>query len=111
MNKKIRELVWERDAGRCWHCGREDELVIHHRQNRGMGGSKLLDRPSNLVLLCSEYNILIESYLPAARESRNRGIKISREASPMHTPIRRFDNSEWLLDDWGKKHPVNPEPF
>ncbi len=45
--KKILKQVQGRDPY-CWHCGREDDLVPHHRINRGMGGSKLLDIPREL---------------------------------------------------------------
>lgn len=111
MRQKLRDLIWARDGGVCWHCGREDNLVIHHRANRGMGGSPAQDRASNCLLVCNEFNIQMESYLPAAREARDRGLKISREASPVHTPIRRFDNREFLLDDFGKIHEINEVEF
>lgn len=109
ISQTMRKLVGQRDEA-CWHCGRMDNLVYHHRQNRGSGGSKLLDRPSNLLLICAEYNISIESYLPHAREARDRGIKISRYDSPLHTPLERFDKRRFLLDDYGKAHEIT-EPF
>ena len=110
MNAKIRSLVWKRDNGQCWHCGTTEGLNVHHRANKGMGGSKLLDRYSNLILICNEFNVSMESYLPHAREARNRGIKISRDASPMSIPIVRFDSREFLLDDFGKVFEVT-QPF
>lgn len=110
MNVRLRSLVWKRDGGQCWHCGTEENLTVHHRVNRGMGGSKLLDRASNLLLICSEFNVSMESYLPDAREARNRGIKISREATPMTVPVVRFDSREFLLDDTGKLYEVT-KPF
>lgn len=110
MNARIRSLVFKRDGGMCWHCGTEEGLNVHHRANKGMGGSKLLDRMSNLALICNEFNVSMESYLPHAREARNRGIKISREAIPWEVPIKRFDSREFLLDDFGKMHEVT-QPF
>ncbi len=58
--KKILKQVQGRDPY-CWHCGREDDLVPHHRINRGMGGSKLLDTVDNLMMVCSRYNGEMES--------------------------------------------------
>lgn len=52
----------------------------------------------------------MESYLPHAREARDRGIKISRYDSPLHTPLERFDKRRFLLDDYGKAHEIT-EPF
>ena len=110
MNARIRSLVWKRDGGMCWHCGTTEGLNVHHRANKGMGGSKLLDRYSNLLLICNEFNVSMESYLPHAREARDRGIKISREAIPSQVPIKRFDSREFVLDDFGKVYELT-EPF
>lgn len=110
MNARMRSLIFKRDNGQCWHCGTEENLVVHHRINRGSGGSKLLDRYSNLILICSEFNVSMESYLPDVREAKNRGIKVSRYDSPQHTRIIRFDSREFLLDDFGKLHEIT-QPF
>jgi len=90
----------------CWHCGTTENLQVHHRINRGMGGSKLLDRGSNLIMLCAEYNFLIEQDLTYARQARKLGIKVSRHANPMNTPIRDVIGQWYLLDDFYKKHEV-----
>lgn len=37
----------------CEVCGRR-AVDIHHIESRGMGGSKLLDTPENLMALCRE---------------------------------------------------------
>jgi 5-methylcytosine-specific restriction endonuclease McrA len=109
INLRLRKLVMLRDQS-CWHCGTEANLVLHHRSNRGSGGSKLLDRASNLIAICSEFNVSMESYLPDAREARNRGIKISRYDIPSQVPIKRFDSREFVLDDFGKVFELT-EPF
>jgi 5-methylcytosine-specific restriction endonuclease McrA len=67
--KKILKLVQQRDS-HCAHCGMEDDLVPHHRRNRGMGGSKLLDTPDNLMMVCAIYNGAMESDLTVARQAR-----------------------------------------
>jgi len=53
--KKVLKLVQARDS-HCYHCGLEEDLVPHHRINRGMGGSKLLDTPDNLMMVCARWN-------------------------------------------------------
>lgn len=74
--KKILKQVLERDS-HCWHCGREDNLVPHHRINRGMGGSKLLDLPENLLMVCAVWNGQMESHPLAASKARGWGHKLS----------------------------------
>lgn len=50
-----REIVWIRDGHVCQMCGRSVvnyPSSVHHRVNRGYGGSAILERPSVLVRLC-----------------------------------------------------------
>ena len=79
-----------RDDGMCaWH-GRgcdPDTHVPHHRANRGMGGYEAGDELSNLVMLCSEINGLIESDREYAEAARRRGLKISKFADPEKVPV------------------------
>ena len=87
--KRLLTLLDARDGHVCAMCGLEDDtLVPHHRANRGMGGRRSLDRMSNLVWLCSSDNGLVESDADAAKEARDRGIKISSHAEPAHVLIR-----------------------
>lgn len=84
----------------CGCVGREDTLVPQHRAGRGMGGSKLLDRPANIIVLCAEMNGLIESAPHLARRARVYGWKLSRWQVPENEPF--FDvatGSWWLLDN------------
>ncbi len=90
--------VTVRDGKVCAMCGGTgDTLVPHHRANRGMGGSKLLDRVSNVVWLCSVENGLIESDAAWAAEARARGVKISRHSTPSREPILHAGFGGWVL--------------
>jgi hypothetical protein len=65
-----------------------------------MGGSKILDRPSNLMVLCSEVNGLIESNHLYRDLAIAYGWKLERWQVPEETPI--FDSRLWawfLLDN------------
>jgi hypothetical protein len=66
---KIRKLIEARDD-HCYHCGDTEELQIHHRRNRGMGGSKLLDTPDNLMRVCGRYNFAMEADPHIALQAR-----------------------------------------
>jgi 5-methylcytosine-specific restriction endonuclease McrA len=52
---RLRAAVFRRDRYRCVICdapGVVSGLDIHHADPKGMGGSRLLDDPANLVSLC-----------------------------------------------------------
>ena len=99
MNEKIRKRVYERDHGRCWHCGTDENVTIHHRINRGMGGSGKLDMPSNLVVMCGAFNMAMESELKAHRVAKEMGWKVSRHGIASQVPIRDYRGNLFLLDD------------
>lgn len=99
MNDKLRKRIYERDRRQCWHCGTEDNLTIHHRVNRGMGGSKLLDMPSNLVVMCAAFNQAMESDLRAHKLAKEKGWKVSRHARASEVPIWDYQGNKCLLDD------------
>lgn len=72
--------ILERDGYRCYHCGTTETLVPQHRLNRGMGGSKRLNLPSNLITLCSAFNGLVEADTEAAALAKAMGWKLTRGA-------------------------------
>ena len=84
MNKSTLNKLRKRDSY-CLHCGedRHEMLVPHHRKNRGMGGSKSLDRIDNLLLICAYYNGAMESMSVVAEQARTYGHKLEhwQEAS------------------------------
>lgn len=84
----------------CGCLGREETYVPNHRASRGMGGSKLLDRPSNVMVMCSGLNILIEQNADLAAQAKQFGWKLERWQVPEEVPI--FDRATgewWLLDN------------
>jgi len=104
LNAKIREALVKRDGGICWHCG-TDEVTVQHRANRGMGGSKTMDNPANLILLCWFVNFEMEASDKAARAAENYGWKISRYADPLTVAVYHAPSSSWiLLDDAWKRN-------
>lgn len=105
MNKKMFQKFIDRD-GACPHCGRDDDtLVPQHRAGRGMGGSRSLDRPSNIIVLCSEANGLLESNAAFAEFGRQVGWKLERHQVPEFTPVLLADGL-WLIDNNFNKTPV-----
>ena len=103
MNKKEFQKYLNRDKA-CVHCGLDDDtLVPQHRLNRGMGGSKARDVPSNIVTLCSEFNFLIEANSVQAGLARAYGWKLTAGQDPKRIPV--FIRGDWwLLDDkFGKQ--------
>jgi len=83
----------------CGCTGREDTFVPQHRAGRGMGGSKVLDRPANILVMCSLVNGLIESDAKWASAAREYGWKISRWESPEETPFYDLATGTWNLLD------------
>jgi len=83
----------------CGCVGREDTFVPQHRINRGMGGSRVLDRPANVLVMCSSANGLIESNATWATRARAYGWKLSRWESPEDTPFYDLATRQWYLLD------------
>ena len=91
---------------RCWHCGTTDDtLVPQHRIGRGMGGKKKkAERPSNILVLCSLANGLLESDAAIAETGRRNGWKLSSWQDPSETPAFDTFTGAWFqLDDEGRR--------
>jgi len=109
--KKLVKLVFERDQA-CWHCGTDDDtLVPHHRVSRGLGGSKLLDTPDNLILVCSRYNGEMESNQTVASAARGWGHKLSHW-EPLDKPVFDCAGFAWyVLDSKGGKEQIDVREY
>ena len=103
MNKKTFDLYLARD-GSCFHCGLADNTLIpHHRKNRQAGGkNKSADQPSNIIVLCAEANVRLESNAKFAELGRKFGWKLRQHENPTEVPI--FGHGGWWLlnDDFTK---------
>jgi hypothetical protein len=95
----------------CWHCGVESDLVPHHRANRGMGSSKVLDTLQNVILVCSQYNGLMESDASVANQARDLGHKLSKFASPTAPVFDNWGKRWYFLDEKGNKHETEPPSY
>lgn len=96
-NKQFRKLL-DRDGG-CLHCGETVAVSPNHRINRGMGGSKVRDVPSNLIVLCSVLNGLIESDSRYARVAKEYGWKLESWQNPREVKVFSTILGKWLLLD------------
>jgi 5-methylcytosine-specific restriction endonuclease McrA len=105
LSPYIRRKLEQRDTY-CLHCGESDGLVIHHRKNRGMGGSKLLDVYENLIRVCSEYNSRMESDSPVADQAREHGHKLESWQDVSEPVFDRCDGEWYELKPDGTKEKV-----
>jgi len=101
MNSKQFQNYLIRDRQRCVHCGiSSDTLIPQHRKNRGMGGSKARDVPSNIVVMCSKFNYLIEVDAIWATLAKERGWKLESWQDPLDTPLYDAnDGIYYILDN------------
>ena len=100
MTPKQFQKYLDRDGGYCLHCGNTRTLVPNHRINRGMGGSKKRDVPSNIIVICAELNGLIESVHYFAEQAHSFGWKLSSWENPLEVPVWDSMTGLWYrLDD------------
>jgi hypothetical protein len=95
----------------CWHCGETNDLVPHHRRNKGMGGSKIANTYDNLMMVCALYNGAMESDWEVARYARAWGRKIA-SWDALNKPV--FDTVAWawyVLDSDGGKREIDVKDY
>lgn len=97
----------------CLHCGLDDDTLIpQHRINRQMGGAGTAsnrNKSSNLIVLCSAFNGLIEFDSKAADMARKYGWKLDSWQDPLFEPVWDSGQSTWLMldDDFGSAELLN----
>lgn len=91
----------ERDGG-CVHCGELEAIAPQHRLNRGAGGkNSKAERVSNIIVLCSVVNGLIESDYQWANVAVENGWKIRSWQDPSSVPVWFATRGKlFLLDDF-----------
>jgi hypothetical protein len=114
MNAKQFQRYLVRDGG-CIHCGESEAVAPHHRANRGMGGSKARDVPSNVIVMCSWMNSAMESDARVAEQAREYGWKLRSFEDPATVAVFYQVAQKWvLLNDrfgWVESEGDNESPF
>lgn len=109
VEEAARRLVRERDGHRCQMCGCsivDRPSSIHHRLNRGRGGSALLERASILVRLCGDgvfgCHGWVTEHPKAAAQTGWLLPRNNPDIDPTREPILTFEGW-WLLSDDGTR--------
>lgn len=119
--RRLVQQVIDRDGGWCLltgpHCLGE-ATVADHRVNRGMGGSKALNVPENLIAACTVCNGWKETaYQLELNALIASGLRIHRAATVeatlqrcRETPVQGLDGEWWfLLPDGTRKEAILDE--
>lgn len=93
--------------------------VADHRANRGMGGSKAIDKPVNLVAACGLCNVAKETVSGDLRADLvERGLILPRKTTTketlhnaLHTPVTDWRGRIWFLHESGAKHECHAPDF
>lgn len=92
----VKDLVYQRDGGRCVRCDSLHRLTIHHRVNRGMGGAReaWINQPHNLLVACELCNGWFEDHPLTSYEA---GWKVRRPHAPDEVEVRYADGGVYRL--------------
>lgn len=115
--RTTRDLVMERDDFRCVVCGRiivaTADWSIHHRRNRGSGGSSdpRINAPSNLLLVCGSGSTLCHGDLTdnAQRDAALAAgwvVSLNSKQDPAEVPVLHSQYGPCLLADDGSVVPL-----
>lgn len=113
-SQHVRAQVIARAEGRCEWCGANPSwgVSVHHRQPRGMGGSRKVhvNAAANLMLLCGSGTTGCHGWVEShRREAVTWGLLVPRPGLPAVTPLF-YRKTEWvLLDDDGRIHQWTPD--
>ena len=112
VQEAARRVVRARDDFRCQLCGKILwGMSVHHRLNRGRGGSAVLERPSILITACGDGTRGCHGQVTENPEwARSIGWLLPRNnpaIDPETEPILLWDG--WfLLSDDGSRTPCEP---
>lgn len=115
-DRTIRELVKLRDEWRCCVCGEsvyDKQASIHHRRNRGSGGSgdPAINRPSNLLLVCGTgstgcHGALTDNAQRLVALDAGWIVLLNTTDDPIDVPVHHAVHGLIYLDDEGGWSPV-----
>lgn len=105
MSQESVDLVYLRSGGCCERCGASSSLrwSIHHRQARGMGGSKdvTANLPANLLLLCGSGTEGCHGHIESFRgQAYVDGFLVHKWETPADIPVKLV-NGWRVLDNAG----------
>lgn len=115
-DRTTRDLIKLRDEWRCCVCGEsvyDRQVSIHHRRNRGSGGTRdaAVNRPSNLLLVCGTGSTGCHGDLTDNRQrdvALDAGWIVSTNSTdePINVPVHHAVHGLIYLDDEGDWSPV-----
>lgn len=91
---KAREVVKERDRGRCLRCGSSRGSDLHHRRRRRESAGHDPHCVCNLVTLCRTCHTWVHKHPSQAREARL--IVSAYISSPAEHPVDSVFGTLWL---------------
>lgn len=117
-DRTTRDLIKLRDEWRCCVCGEsvyDKQASIHHRRNRGSGGSSdpAINRPSNLLLVCGTgttgcHGALTDNAQRLVALDAGWIVLINTSDDPIDVPVHHAVHGLVYLDDEGGWSPVPP---
>lgn len=115
VEEAARRLVRQRDGHQCQMCGRsivDFPSSIHHRINRGVGGSAKLERASLLIRICGTGTTYCHGFVTEHARKGDSCMgwvlpKLNADINPELEPILLFDGWHYLIDD-GSRTPCTP---
>lgn len=116
-DRATRELVLQRDDYRCVLCGEPifgKAYSLHHRKNRGAGGSSdaAINAPSNLVTVDGTGSSGCHNWIgshPALAAELGLVVSLNGRTLPAQVPILHAVHGWVLLDDEGGGAPAPPD--